>query len=103
MSSSDDFDMDRICDRIRYELKKWKISHMKVAGDLGVNRDLIFDYTNENLLQAEHQSLERKIIAFWGIHEDSPLLCIGVFFDIGNSLCKNNKVFNLRKKVNLNA
>ena len=46
MSSEPDFDMDKICDRLRYSLRQNRISYLKAAKDMGVSRDLIFDYTN---------------------------------------------------------
>lgn len=55
MSSTPDFDMDKICDRLRYSLRKNRISNMKAAKDLGVSRDLIFDYTNPNYLEKSMQ------------------------------------------------
>lgn len=48
MNSVTDFDMDKICDRLRYALRKNGISYLKAAKDIGVSRDLVFDYTNPN-------------------------------------------------------
>lgn len=46
MSLSDTFDMDRICDRLRYALLYKNISVSQAAKELRVSRDLIFDYIN---------------------------------------------------------
>ena len=46
MNSVTNFDMDKICDRLRYELRKNGISYLKAAKDIGVSRDLVFDYTS---------------------------------------------------------
>lgn len=57
MNLSNNYDMDRICDRLRYELRKKRISVAKAARELGVSQDLIFDYINpnysENSMQVE--------------------------------------------------
>lgn len=45
-SSDADFDMDKICDRLRYSLQQKRISYLKAARDMGVSRDMVFDYTN---------------------------------------------------------
>lgn len=41
-----DFDMDKIADRLRYALLTKKISYQRAAREMGVSRDLVFDYTN---------------------------------------------------------
>ena len=55
MSSDSDFDMDKICDRLRYSLRQKRISYLKVARDVGVSRDLVFDYTNPNYSEKSMQ------------------------------------------------
>lgn len=41
-----DFDMDKICDRLRFEIYEKRISKAGLAREIGVSRDLIFDYTS---------------------------------------------------------
>lgn len=55
MNLSNNYDMDRICDRLRYELRKKRISNEKAARELGVSRDLIFDYINPNYSESSMQ------------------------------------------------
>ena len=55
MNSVPDFDMDKICNRLRYSLWLHGISHLKVAQDIGVSRDLVFDYTNPNYSEKSMQ------------------------------------------------
>ena len=46
LSSGLNFDMDKICDRLRYSLRQNRIPYLRAAKDIGVSRDLVFDYTN---------------------------------------------------------
>lgn len=48
MSPTENYDMNKICDRLRYELRAKKISNLKAAKDVGVSKDLVYDYTNKN-------------------------------------------------------
>lgn len=40
------YDMDRICDRLRFALLEKGVSKQQAAREIGVSRDLVFDYTN---------------------------------------------------------
>lgn len=57
MEACDNLDMEKISDRLRYALLEREISYQRAAKEMGVSRDLIFDYTNpehsENSMQVE--------------------------------------------------
>lgn len=46
MELFDDLDMDKIADRLKFALLARGISCQRAAREMGVSRDLIFDYTN---------------------------------------------------------
>lgn len=57
MESFTDCDMEKICNRLRYALWEKEVSYQRAARELGVSRDLLFNYTSpdysENSMKVE--------------------------------------------------
>lgn len=48
--------MDRICDRLRYALLEKEIPYQRAAREVGVSRDVLFDYTNPDYPEGAMQT-----------------------------------------------
>lgn len=51
----DTYDMSRVCDRIRMELNMCQMSKEKVAKEIGVSRDVLYDYVKPVYLEKSMQ------------------------------------------------
>ena len=56
MTTSSQFNMDRISDRLRYALFEKEISYRRAAREMGVSRDVLFDYTNPDYPESAMQT-----------------------------------------------
>lgn len=62
-----DFDMNKICDRLRFEIYERRIPRLKLAREIGVNRDLIYGYTNGTYLEADMKiPLLKSLAGYFG-------------------------------------
>ncbi|MCM1251695.1 MAG: hypothetical protein NC321_02655 [Clostridium sp.] len=59
MFLANDLDMRKISNRLRYTFLENRISFLRAAKELGVSRDLLFDYTN---LDYPENSMQVKIL-----------------------------------------
>lgn len=56
MVTSSQLNMDRICDRLRYELLEKEISFQRAAREMNVSRDVLFDYMNPDYPESAMQT-----------------------------------------------
>lgn len=67
MLSAADFDMKKICNRLRYAFLENKISFMQASKELGVSRDLFINYTNPDYKECSMQvHILKKIADYFG-------------------------------------
>ena len=78
--------MDKICNRIRLALCMGQITRIKLAGDIGVSRDRVFDYLNPNYPEASMNVDVLKRMAEY-FHKDQYYFCNSyhLFLDSGIS------------------
>lgn len=67
MMSSYRFDKNRICDRLRYALLENEISYQRAAREIGVSRDVLFDYTSPDYPEEsmQMQTLIKNLRSIW--------------------------------------
>lgn len=88
------YDMNKICNRIRFAICMEQISHIQLAKEIGVSRDCIFRYTNLNFPEKSMNIEILKRIAEY-FHKDRHYFCNSyhIFLDTvdGKEFLKNQR------------